>query len=131
EANAIAPGKRILSSMSPTIVIDPQGEPLLVTGASGGPRIITAVFQVVSNVIDYGTDISFAVTAPRFHHQHLPDLLLIEEGGFSPAGIEALHRMGHATRQVHHLAITPSILRKDGTWRGGADPRMGGAAAGY
>ena len=131
EANAIAPGKRILSSMSPTIVIDPHGEPLLVTGASGGPRIITAVFQVVSNVIDYGAGITFAVSAPRFHHQHLPDLILLEEGGFSPQGMESLHRMGHAMRQVHHLAIAPSILRKNGMWCGGADPRMGGAAVGY
>ncbi len=131
EANAIAPGKRILSSMSPTIVVDPNGKPLLITGASGGPRIITAVFQVISNVVDYGADITFAVTAPRYHHQHLPDTVLLEQGGFPLERTIALQRMGHATKQIHRLAVAPSILQKQGMWRGRADPRTGGAAIGY
>lgn len=131
EANAIAPGKRILSSMSPTIVLDRSGSPLLVTGASGGPRIITAVFQVLSNVVDFDMEISAAVTAPRFHHQHLPDTILFEESGFPPENLETLRTMGHATKNEHRLAISPSIMRRGGTWYGMADPRSGGAAAGY
>jgi gamma-glutamyltranspeptidase/glutathione hydrolase len=131
EANAIAPGKRILSSMSPTIVLDRSGSPLLVTGASGGPRIITAVFQVVSNVVDFDMDISAAVTAPRFHHQHLPDTILFEQSGFHPEDLETLRTMGHAAKEIHRLAIAPSIMRREKTWYGMADPRSGGAAAGY
>src|SRR4030095_10945599 len=69
-ANAIAPGKRMLSSMSPTIVIDAQGQPFAAFGAQGGSRIITAVWQVMSNVIDYGMDVGEAVGALRFHEQH-------------------------------------------------------------
>jgi gamma-glutamyltranspeptidase/glutathione hydrolase len=131
EANAIAPGKRILSSMSPTIVLDPDGEPLLITGASGGPRIITAVFQVITNVVDHRMDITAAVMAPRFHHQHLPDTILLENNGFAEDRIAALHSLGHATKAVRHLALAPSILRTNGVWRGSADPRTGGLAAGY
>ncbi len=131
EANAIAPGKRILSSMTPTIVVDPDGEPLLITGASGGPHIITTVFQVISNILDYGMDITAAVDAPRFHHQHLPDRIVLEESGFTPDAVESLHRLGHATHPVHALSMAPSILRKNGTWRGRADPRLHGSAAGY
>ena len=131
EANAIAPGKRILSSMSPTIVLDPAGKPLLITGASGGPRIITAVFQVITNVVDHGMDITPAVVAPRFHHQHLPDTILLENNGFADDRVAALRSMGHATKGIHHLAISPSILRANGVWRGSADPRTGGAAVGY
>ncbi len=131
EANAIAPGKRILSSMSPTIVLDPAGEPLLITGASGGPRIITAVFQVITNVVDHHMDITPAVMAPRFHHQHLPDTILLEDGGFAPDRIAALRSMGHTTKGIRHLAISASILRTNGVWRGAADPRTGGAAVGY
>ena len=131
EANAIAPGKRILSSMTPTIVVDPDGKPLLITGASGGPRIITTVFLVISNILDYGMDITTAVDAPRFHHQHLPDTILLEGSGFTPDAVESLHRLGHATKLVHALSMAPSILRRNGTWRGRSDPRLGGAAVGY
>lgn len=131
EANAIAPEKRILSSMSPTIVLDPDGQPLMITGASGGPRIINAVFQVITNVVDHHMDIGPAVMAPRFHHQHLPDVILMENGGFTPGLIAGLAGMGHATRSIRHLAISASILRSNGVWRGAADPRIGGRAVGY
>ncbi len=131
EANAIAPGKRILSSMSPTIVLDRDGLPVLITGASGGPHIITGVFQVLSNVVDFDMDISAAVTAPRFHHQHLPDTILVEESGFPPEDLETLRRMGHAVAETHRLAIAPSLIRHGRTWYGMADPRSGGAAEGY
>jgi gamma-glutamyltranspeptidase/glutathione hydrolase len=131
EANAIAPGKRILSSMCPTIVLDRDGSPVLVTGASGGPHIITGVFQVLSNIVDFDMDISMAVAAPRFHHQHLPDTLLVEESGFAPENLETLRRMGHAVAHTHLLAIAPSIIRHGKVWFGMADPRSGGAAEGY
>jgi gamma-glutamyltranspeptidase/glutathione hydrolase len=81
EANAIQPGKRMLSAMTPTIVLAADGSPLLVTGARGGPRIITAVFQVLTNVVDFDLPIEEAVRAPRVHHQHLPDVLYFEAGG--------------------------------------------------
>jgi gamma-glutamyltranspeptidase / glutathione hydrolase len=74
------PGKRMLSAMTPTIVLDRSGHVLLVTGARGGPRIITAVFQVISNVIDHGMDVGTAVHAPRIHHQHLPDASFETDG---------------------------------------------------
>src|SRR5690606_32780598 len=78
EANAIEPGKRMLSAMTPTIVVSPDGSPLLITGARGGPRIISAVTQILLNVADYGMDVAAAVNAPRIHHQHLPDALFYE-----------------------------------------------------
>jgi gamma-glutamyltranspeptidase/glutathione hydrolase len=131
EANAIAPGKRILSSMSPTVVLDAAGTPLLITGASGGPRIITGTFQVISNVLDFKMPIDSAVSAPRLHHQHLPDHILLEQGGFSDGTRKALQSMGHTLKLVERLAIAPSIARTGNVWRGAADTRSDGAAAGY
>src|SRR5207248_2241950 len=78
ERNAIAPGKRMLSSMSPTIVVDTDGKVVVVAGAGGGPRIITAVWQALSNWIDFHLAPDAAVAAPRFHHQHLPDNVRVE-----------------------------------------------------
>ena len=92
EANAIAPGKRMLSSMTPTIVLGSDGTPLLVTGAQGGPTIISTAFQIMSNVIDYDMDIGAAVRAPRVHMQHLPDTLYYERGGLTSATLDALGR---------------------------------------
>ena len=79
EANSIEPGKRPLSSMSPTIVLK-EGKPFLILGSRGGPRIITSVLQVVINVIDFGMTLKAAIEAPRIHHQWLPDILYVEEG---------------------------------------------------
>src|SRR5205085_5090895 len=78
-ANKIEPGKRMLSSMSPTIVEDDKGELFMVVGAQGGPRIISAVWQTLSNVIDFGKHADAAVALPRLHHQHLPDKVFVEE----------------------------------------------------
>ena len=75
EANAIEPGKRMLSAMTPTLVEDETGDLLLVVGSPGGATIITNVFQQISNVVDFGMGIRQAVNAPRLHHQHLPDLI--------------------------------------------------------
>lgn len=132
EANAIEPGKRMLSAMTPTIVVAPDGKPLLITGARGGPRIITAVFQVLSNVIDHGMDIATAVRVPRIHHQHLPDVLYYEANGLGPDPVRELTRLGHDVRpRSGYIGNAPSILRRGGLWTGVADPRQGGTAAGY
>ncbi len=124
-ANAIAPGKRMLSSMTPTIGVDRQGSVFLVTGASGGPRIISAVFQVLSNVIDFGLPIDSAVSAPRIHLQHLPDSLYVEEDGFAPALLDSLRARGYAIAPLRHIGITASILRWKNLWWGATEPRIG------
>jgi len=131
EANAIQPGKRPLSAMSPTIVVR-EGKPFLVLGAPGGPRIVTAVLQVLLNVIDFRMNVQDAVDAPRFHHQWKPDKLYLE-GGISPDTVAILQDMGH---QVDYsagvvLARVNAIL-SDGKWlQGAADSRWVGKAAGY
>lgn len=131
EANAIAPGKRMLSAMTPTVVLSPDGQPFVITGARGGPRIISAVFQILSNVVDYGMDIAAAVSAPRIHHQHLPDVLYYEAGGLPGETIQALEAMGHHVQARNaYIGNAPSILRRPGRWTGVADPRVGGLAAG-
>ncbi len=130
EANAIAPGKRILSSMTPTIVCSADGAPLIVTGARGGPYIITAVFQVLSNVLDHGMDLPDAVTAPRFHHQHLPDRLVYEEGALAPDAARQLEQLGHTLQRSGTLGSAPTLLHHAARWSGMGDPRTGGAARG-
>ena len=80
EANAIAPGKRMLSAMTPTVVINPAGRTELITGTPGGSTIITSIFQIVSNHIDFGLPVRTSVDAPRFHHQNLPDVIRYEAG---------------------------------------------------
>jgi gamma-glutamyltranspeptidase/glutathione hydrolase len=131
-ANAIAPEKRMLSAMTPTIVLAPDGRPLLVTGARGGPRIITAVFQVIANVVDHGMALGEAVSAPRIHHQHLPDVLYYERDGLTPEQVAALEALGHTVEpRGGYIGSAPSILRAVGGWHGFADPRTGGRAEGY
>ena len=130
-ANAIAPGKRPLSAMTPTIVLDRAGRPLLITGARGGPHIISAAFQVLSNVVDYGMDVGAAVNAPRIHQQHLPDSLFVERNGFPPEVLEALRAKGQAIAPLGAIADAPTILRRGGLWTAGGDPRSGGRAEGY
>jgi gamma-glutamyltranspeptidase / glutathione hydrolase len=131
EANAIQPEKRMLSAMTPAIVLDRDGRLLMVTGARGGPRIITAVFQIISNVIDYGMDVASAVSAPRIHHQHLADVLYYERNGLPDDVLRALEALGHRVEPTGPVGSAPTILRRGGVWTGVADPRTGGAAAGY
>jgi gamma-glutamyltranspeptidase/glutathione hydrolase len=132
EANAIAPGKRMLSAMSPTIVLDPGGGLLLVTGARGGPRIISATSQVILNVIDHRMSLSDAVSAPRIHHQSLPDSIRVETSGFEPSVLEILRRMGHAVYEGGAIASSASIMRVRNGYEGMGDPRTrGGGAAGF
>jgi gamma-glutamyltranspeptidase / glutathione hydrolase len=121
KANSIEPGKRMLSSMSPTIV-KKNGKVFLVTGSPGGSRIITTTLQVIMNVIDHGLNIQSGVSAPRIHHQWLPDELRIEEG-ISPDTIALLEKMGHKVVQKSAMGAIQSILVKDGIMYGGADPR--------
>ncbi len=132
EANAIEPGKRMLSSMTPTIVVAPEGRTELVTGTPGGATIISTVFQIVSNHIDFGLPVATSVNAPRFHHQHLPDVLRYEADGLEAAVVEELRRRGHDVRErggfsgdVQSIRLTP-----DGRLLGAADPRRGGTALG-
>ncbi|HSU92637.1 MAG TPA: gamma-glutamyltransferase [Gemmatimonadaceae bacterium] len=134
EANAIAPGKRMLSSMTPTIVLGDDGKPMLVTGAQGGPTIITTTYQIMSNVIDYDMNIGTAVSAPRVHHQHLPDSLYYERGGLTKATLDSLTAMGYATSPqspTGDLGYAASILRRNGVVHGASDPRVHGSAEGY
>jgi gamma-glutamyltranspeptidase/glutathione hydrolase len=134
EANAIAPGKRMLSAMTPTIVLDADRHPLLVTGASGGPFIITTVFQAISSRLDYGLGASALMQAPRMHHQHLPDALSLEQDGFTAADIAELKRLGHEVRFFSRPdggSIGATIEWKGGRWHGQSDPRITGLATGY
>ena len=132
EANAIQPGKRPLSAMTPTILTR-DGKLFLVLGAPGGPRIITAVLQVILNVLDHGMNIQDAIDAPRIHHQWQPDQLYLERG-ISPDTVALLRGMGH---QVDYspgvvLAQVEAILNDAGWLQGGTDGRAPGkSAAGY
>jgi gamma-glutamyltranspeptidase/glutathione hydrolase len=129
EANAIAGGKRMLSSMTPTIVSGADGKPQLVLGAAGGPTIITAVFQEMSDVLDFGLDPARATAAPRFHMQHLPDIVMSEEHGITPETQKALEGMGYAFKARGHIADAPLIGREGADWVGIAEPRRKGGAA--
>ncbi len=131
EANAIEPGKRMLSAMSPTIVLDPQGQLLMVTGAAGGPTIITATMEVILNVIEHHMTLADAMRAPRLHHQALPDLIRYEAGGLTGAVTDSLHSMGHLLSPQNGLANVNSILRVPGGWHGVFEPRSVGGAVGY
>lgn len=127
EANKIEPNKRMLSSMSPTIVKQ-DGKNMLVTGSPGGSRIITTTLQVIMNVVDHDLNIKSAVAAPRVHHQWLPDELRVEEG-LSPDTIKMLEEMGHTVTQKTAMGAIQSIMVKDGIMYGGSDPRTSTAKA--
>ena len=131
EANAIAPGKRMLSAMSPTIVLDRRGRLLLVVGSRGGPRIITSTTQVVLNVIDHRMTLADATSAPRLHHQALPDSLRFEADGITPAVNDSLRAMGYATFVGTGIGHVNAIMRVPGGYEGVADPRGAGRPAGY
>jgi gamma-glutamyltranspeptidase / glutathione hydrolase len=127
EANLPGPGKRPLSSMSPTIVMK-DGKAVLVTGSPGGSRIISAVLQIVVDVLDYGMDVAAAVAAPRLHHQWLPDEVRIERG-FADDTLAELRAKGHrvieplGSSSANSIAVTPHGLL------GAPDPRTRGAEA--
>lgn len=131
EVNSIAPGKRPLSSMTPTIVTR-DGKLRLVLGSPGGPTIINTVLNTILNVVEYKMNVQQAVDAPRFHHQWMPDALRMEPG-FSPDTLQILRSRGHQVEprdsigDVHAIAVD----EKTGELLGAADPRLGGKAVGY
>jgi gamma-glutamyltranspeptidase/glutathione hydrolase len=131
EANAIVAGKRMLSSMTPTIVLDSKGKVLLVVGAAGGPTITTATTQVILNVVDHNMTIADAMVAPRIHEQTWPDVLEYENGGLTDAVADSLRAMGYTLRGVGHLANANAILRVPNGWAGMVEPRSSGGAVGY
>jgi gamma-glutamyltranspeptidase/glutathione hydrolase len=138
-ANAIGPGKRPLSSMTPTIVVR-GGKPFLVLGSPGSSKIITTVANVLMGVLDYGMNIQEAVNAPRFHHQWLPDVLNVEQW-FSPDTVQALRKMGYNVQVGLHNGeyVSPywsdaeciAIDPKTGERLGASDGRNNGKAVGY
>lgn len=130
EANAVAPGKRMLSAMAPTIVLAPDGTVEMVVGGRGGPRIITAVVQAIVNVIDHQMSLTDAVGAPRIHEQALPDVLEYEKGGVPANVVRALEAMGYSTRPAGTGNLT-AIRRTAKGWEGLFDPRKHGLAEGY
>jgi len=134
--NRIRPGKRMLSSMTPTIVLK-DGKPLLLVGSPGGRTIINTVLQVIINVVDFRMDVAEAIAAPRLHHQWLPNVLRVERFGFSPDTLRLLEQMGH---KLQPYESSRSLGRAMGIWidpqsglrLGTADPRdPDGAALGY
>jgi len=131
EANAIAPGKRMLSSMTPTIV-EKDGKLLMVVGSPGGSTIITSVFQNIINVIDFKMGMQQSVDAKRFHHQWQPDAIRYEERGLDSMTIESLTTMGHQFFTRGSIGRVDAILvLEDGKLEGGADPRGDDVAIGY
>ncbi|MXX69479.1 MAG: gamma-glutamyltransferase [Gemmatimonadales bacterium] len=142
ERNAIGPGKRMLSAMSPTIVEDAEGDLFLVTGTPGGATIITTVLQSIFNVVDHGMNVVQAVHAPRVHHQHLPDLVFHEYGGLGGATASALEALGHTVLErdpgppdAYFTGGMSGDLQlimamPDGSWTAWSDPRRGGTALG-
>lgn len=133
EVNLPEPGKRPLSSMSPTIVLDDGGRVLAVAGASGGPRIISATAQVLWRVVEGGEDPESAVRAPRLHHQWSPDAVYFEtwgEIGLTDRVRAGLEAMGHELRARLDIGAVQIIARApDGSWRAASDPRKGGRPA--
>jgi gamma-glutamyltranspeptidase/glutathione hydrolase len=132
QANTIQPGKRPLSAMTPTILTH-DGKFFMAVGAPGGPRIITAVLQVILNVVDFGMNVQDAIDAPRFHHQWQPDRLSMERG-FSPDTITLLKARGHDVDELGVARVSSAVeaIINDGGWlQGATDGRRPGKAAGY
>ena len=134
ERNAVAPGKRPLSAMTPTIVLRKDGSFWFTVGSPGGPTIINTVLCVITNVIDYDMNIQEAIDAPRIHHQWLPDELVGEPSGFSSDTQRALTSRGHTLGKLRYLGDAEGIMieEKTGVRLGATDPRRSdGLAIGY
>jgi gamma-glutamyltranspeptidase / glutathione hydrolase len=131
EANAIAPNKRMLSSMTPTIIFK-DTKPFMVLGSPGGGRIITAVFQTVVNVIDFNMSLKDAINAPRFHHQWYPDEIQVESGVLDKNTKMQLISLGHTIKDIHSIGKIDAIqFMEDGSMTGYSDSRGYGKALGY
>lgn len=127
-ANAIAPGKRPLSSMSPTVVTDADGQVVLVVGASGGSTIISGTLQVLLNVLVFGMDAEEAVSAPRIHHQWLPDRLMVEPG-IPDDVVRALRARGHEVVVREGFTAVQAVVKTPTGVEGASDPRKDGRPA--
>ena len=128
EANRIEPGKRPLSSMSPTIVLR-DGKPILTLGAAGGPKIISQVVLTILRIIDRGMTLPEAVAAPRFHHQWRPDRLFVERAAanwlFSKNVLRALQKSGHTLAPLEYTGATQCVgYDEEGNLIGIAEPRL-------
>jgi gamma-glutamyltranspeptidase/glutathione hydrolase len=121
----------MLSAMSPTIVLGPGDSLLLVLGARGGPRIITSTSQVIMNVIDHRMTLADAMSAPRLHHQALPDTIRHEQNGLTAAVIDSLAARGWGVGATGGIGLVNAIMRVPGGYHGVADPRSSGRAIGY
>jgi len=131
EANAIAPSKRMLSSMTPTVVLK-DGKPFLVLGSPGGGRIITSVFQTIVNVIDFNMSLKDAIDAPRFHHQWYPDYIQVESGVLDKNTRAQLIQLGHKIKDIGDFGrIDAIIFNEDGSMSGHSDSRGYGKALGF
>lgn len=133
KANEIAPGKRMLSSMTPTIVEDPNGELLLVVGSPGGSTIITTAMQVISNVIDFEMNIEDAVESPRYHHQWLPDVVFVEKFGYTTETIDELKERGYNLALRSSIGEANCIMHDPNTniIHASGDSRRGASAIAY
>ena len=131
EANAIAPGKRMLSAMTPSIVVDSSNSLYMIVGTPGGPRIITMVYHVISNVLDHHMTLADAVDAPRMHHQALPDTIRVEATGFPEATLDSLRARGHGVSSGGRWGDIEAIIRTGTGWQGVSDGRRGGGGSGY
>ena len=128
-ANGIRPGKRPLSSMTPTLVFDERGEPFAVLGSPGGPRIVSTVFQVLVALADQGLGARDALALPRVHHQAVPDRLRLELGRFSPEIAASLVARGYTVALEEAWSDAQVLVRRSSSWDAASDPRgVGGAA---
>jgi gamma-glutamyltranspeptidase/glutathione hydrolase len=131
EANKIEPGKRMLSSMSPTLVLK-DNQPFLILGAPGGSRIITVVAQAIINFTRFNLNLKTMVEQPRFHHQWLPDLIYLEQGGFDINITQELIRYGHTIEESEPFSDLQAVfINESGSMTAAADPRKRGVAGGY
>jgi gamma-glutamyltranspeptidase/glutathione hydrolase len=132
QANAIAPHKRMLSSMTPTI-LEKDGKLFMVVGTPGGSTIITSVYQTILNVVEHGMTMQQAVNALKFHHQWLPDKTTFENGAFSEATIQNLQSRGYILEKMTNTLgrMDCVLIRPDGSYEGASDPRADNTARGY
>jgi gamma-glutamyltranspeptidase/glutathione hydrolase len=130
DANKVEPGKRPLSAMSPTIVLDPEGKPFLSLGAAGGPTIISQTVLNLISIIDFKLSLKDALARPRFHHQWAPDTLRVERN-LPESILGQLREKGHKVQIVGSIGVSQVVGRADGTFSGVADPRVNGEASGW
>jgi len=132
DANAIQPNKRMLSSMTPTI-IEKEGQLFMVVGTPGGPTIITSVFQTILNVIEHKMNMQQAVGALKFHHQWLPDKTQFEPNAFAPETLKFLIARGQKLQQLKGTLgrMDAILMLPNGQLEGGADPRSDDTSVGY